>query len=55
MILTRRFGALRARPVFPSVSEHDNQSRSVDDIRRSQPLADVSTPHEEREHAGSAA
>ncbi len=32
MILTRRFGALRARPVFPAVTEHDERLEYFDDV-----------------------
>ena len=33
MILTRRFGALRARPVFPAVTEHDERLEYFGDVR----------------------
>ena len=34
MILTRRFGALRARPVFPSVTEQDEELTYFGDVRQ---------------------
>lgn len=33
MIMTRRFGALRARPVFPSVIEQDGRLEYHGDVR----------------------
>lgn len=32
MIMTRRFGALRARPVFPAVTEHDERLDYFGDV-----------------------
>jgi hypothetical protein len=33
MIMTRRFGALRAMPVFPAVTEHDERLDYFGDVR----------------------
>jgi hypothetical protein len=33
MIFTRNFGALRARTVFPAVTERDEESGRQDDVR----------------------
>ena len=44
MIFTRRFGALRARPIFPSIEEQDVRVEQYDnDVRLQASKADTSS------------
>ena len=47
MIFTRRFGALRARPVFPSVHEREDWMDYFDDVRPADHNAPVHAPSDE--------
>ena len=47
MIFTRRFGALRARPVFQSVTQWDNELEYYGDVRFLDKPAENETETEE--------